>query len=340
MLFTPWRGVCAGQVRQPSRERIKWLISSGSASGGRAAWNHSTLDSHWRLVALAVVVIAFVLMQKRRTTSSAESSDRVRATRSTARRRATCGRELSDRVERVKQLHIQPLTLDHRDRFAEAWRSDQARFVDDPKGAWSKRTVSSRSDAGSRLPGRRLRAARGRRLGGSSARRAELSRRARHRGSRATRQASTEDLRVPWFTIARCSRTCSTPSSLNRGRPTDDRSQTPGRRTPVDRRPRGRERPRRGARRHTRSPAGTRERRRRQSARRARRRSAPARCSPGTRATTSVTAGPTSRRRSSTNRVRRSRTRTLWLLRQSNGWPRSSRRSARRWSSSGRRAGT
>jgi hypothetical protein len=43
--------------------------------------------------------------------------------------------ELARRAERVKALDIHPLEEGQRKRFADAWRSDQAKFVDDPKGA-------------------------------------------------------------------------------------------------------------------------------------------------------------------------------------------------------------
>jgi hypothetical protein len=42
---------------------------------------------------------------------------------------------LQARQERVEKLHIQPLALPERSRFADAWRSAQAQFVDDPPGA-------------------------------------------------------------------------------------------------------------------------------------------------------------------------------------------------------------
>lgn len=88
------------------------------------------------LVALAVVVIAFVLTRKRRT-------DELRGKFGPEYERLVhehgdahaAESELSNRVERVKQLHIKPLDGEHKRRFADAWRSDQARFVDDPKGA-------------------------------------------------------------------------------------------------------------------------------------------------------------------------------------------------------------
>ena len=42
---------------------------------------------------------------------------------------------LEKREERVEHLKIRPLDPQERERFAEAWRTDQSRFVDDPKQA-------------------------------------------------------------------------------------------------------------------------------------------------------------------------------------------------------------
>jgi type II secretory pathway pseudopilin PulG len=44
-------------------------------------------------------------------------------------------RELKEREERVDHLNIRSLDPEERDRFAERWRSTQAKFVDDPNGA-------------------------------------------------------------------------------------------------------------------------------------------------------------------------------------------------------------
>jgi hypothetical protein len=49
------------------------------------------------------------------------------------RRRAEL--ELEQRQKRVDKLDIQPLSVEDRRRFQQAWTRDQARFVDDPKGA-------------------------------------------------------------------------------------------------------------------------------------------------------------------------------------------------------------
>lgn len=44
-------------------------------------------------------------------------------------------RDLERREKRVERLHIEALSLRDRERFLAAWRTDQARFVDDPAGA-------------------------------------------------------------------------------------------------------------------------------------------------------------------------------------------------------------
>ena len=49
--------------------------------------------------------------------------------------RSRAERELESREKRVERLHIRALDPRDRERFAEAWREDQKRFVDDPKGA-------------------------------------------------------------------------------------------------------------------------------------------------------------------------------------------------------------
>ena len=44
-------------------------------------------------------------------------------------------RELDRRARRVEKLAIRPLPTTDRDRYAEMWRNEQARFVDDPRSA-------------------------------------------------------------------------------------------------------------------------------------------------------------------------------------------------------------
>ena len=42
---------------------------------------------------------------------------------------------LRERQTRVERLHIRPLSPENAERFAQAWRDVQAKFVDDPRGA-------------------------------------------------------------------------------------------------------------------------------------------------------------------------------------------------------------
>ena len=81
-------------------------------------------------------VTAFVLTQKRRSDELrgkfGPEYERLVHERGDARHAES---ELTDRIARVKQLQIKPITPEQRERFADAWRSDQARFVDDPKSA-------------------------------------------------------------------------------------------------------------------------------------------------------------------------------------------------------------
>src|SRR5688572_6571354 len=84
----------------------------------------------------AIGVAAWLYMRKRRSdglrTSFGSEYDRAREEHPDQR---SAERELTERKERVEQLHIRALSPDERDRFAERWRSSQAQFVDDPAGA-------------------------------------------------------------------------------------------------------------------------------------------------------------------------------------------------------------
>jgi hypothetical protein len=52
-----------------------------------------------------------------------------------ARGNPAAERELDWRTEHVRHLSIRPLRPDERERYAQAWRKRQGRFVDDPAGA-------------------------------------------------------------------------------------------------------------------------------------------------------------------------------------------------------------
>jgi hypothetical protein len=85
---------------------------------------------------LVLAVAVWIFMRKRRTDELrgryGPEYDRVVRERGDRRRAEAI---LEQREKRVEQLAIRPLPADERARFAEAWRSDQARFVDDPSRA-------------------------------------------------------------------------------------------------------------------------------------------------------------------------------------------------------------
>jgi hypothetical protein len=91
------------------------------------------------LIALALVVgmlAAWLVLQRRRSAYLRErfGPEYERAVQQIGdRRRAET--ELEQREKRVEQLQIRPLPLSEAQRFADAWRQVQARFVDDPSGA-------------------------------------------------------------------------------------------------------------------------------------------------------------------------------------------------------------
>jgi len=96
----------------------------------------------WVIVVIAILAItviaegAWIFFQNRRSVHLrgrfGPEYDRVVQERGSQRRAETA---LEKREKRVEKLHIRPLASRDRERFAAAWRVDQSRFVDDPKGA-------------------------------------------------------------------------------------------------------------------------------------------------------------------------------------------------------------
>jgi hypothetical protein len=90
------------------------------------------------IITLAIVAIAlcWILIRKRRSEHLRKrfgpEYDRVAQEHRNQRRAEAV---LETREKRVERLHIHPLTQKDRDHFVQAWLADQARFVDDPKGA-------------------------------------------------------------------------------------------------------------------------------------------------------------------------------------------------------------
>jgi len=92
---------------------------------------------------LAVAAAVWMYFEKQRTqklrSKFGPEYDRAIQEQHGNRKRAEMA--LENREKRVEMLHIRPLAREDRDRFAEAWRREQARFVDDPRGAVEKADV-------------------------------------------------------------------------------------------------------------------------------------------------------------------------------------------------------
>lgn len=93
----------------------------------------------WAVIIAAIVAVAivlwFVLRAKRTTHLRQRFGPEYQRALSEQGNRGRAERELENREKRVERLQIHALDPRDRERFAEAWREDQKRFVDDPKGA-------------------------------------------------------------------------------------------------------------------------------------------------------------------------------------------------------------
>jgi hypothetical protein len=88
------------------------------------------------VIAAAVIALAVLLQQRTRTQKlSGRFGPEYQHTLEETGDRRAAERELHAREQRVGEMAIRPLTADERDRFTPAWRSVQARFVDDPSGS-------------------------------------------------------------------------------------------------------------------------------------------------------------------------------------------------------------
>lgn len=88
------------------------------------------------IVAIIIVAAAFWYFLERRRTERLRTKfgpEYDRTVSEAGRRRGES--ILEHRSERVRKFTIRSLTNDERERFAAEWRREQARFVDDPKGA-------------------------------------------------------------------------------------------------------------------------------------------------------------------------------------------------------------
>lgn len=88
------------------------------------------------LLAVALAAVVLIIIGQRRTRSlrdkfGPEYDQTVKSMKS----RGKAESDLNRRIERVEELSIRPLSVADRTRFEESWQADQARFVDDPRGA-------------------------------------------------------------------------------------------------------------------------------------------------------------------------------------------------------------
>ena len=88
------------------------------------------------LALIAVVLAAYAISRTRRTARlqsqfGPEYDNVVHREGNQSRAEA----ELQNREARVKRFNIRPLSAHERERFAESWRQQQGRFVDDPRTA-------------------------------------------------------------------------------------------------------------------------------------------------------------------------------------------------------------
>ncbi len=88
------------------------------------------------LLAVALAAVVLVIIGQRRTRSLREKfGPEYDQTVKSMRSRGKAESDLNRRIERVEELAIRPLSSADRTRFEESWQADQARFVDDPRGA-------------------------------------------------------------------------------------------------------------------------------------------------------------------------------------------------------------
>jgi hypothetical protein len=90
------------------------------------------------VIVLAAAVVWLLLMRQRSKHLRSKFGPEYQRTVTELGDRTKAERDLERREKRVQRLNLHPLAPATRDRFADAWREDQARFVDDPKGAVAK----------------------------------------------------------------------------------------------------------------------------------------------------------------------------------------------------------
>jgi len=88
------------------------------------------------IAVIALAAVALIIIGQRRTRNLSEKfGPEYERTFQSMRDRSKAESELRKREERVEQFNIRPLAPTDRERFERNWHDDQARFVDDPRGA-------------------------------------------------------------------------------------------------------------------------------------------------------------------------------------------------------------
>ena len=88
------------------------------------------------VAALAIIAAAWMFIQKKRTDQlRSRFGPEYQRMLETDGDRRHAEAVLKERQQRVDKLDIRPLSAEDRQRFEQAWKREQAHFVDDPKGA-------------------------------------------------------------------------------------------------------------------------------------------------------------------------------------------------------------
>jgi hypothetical protein len=88
------------------------------------------------IAVIALAAVALIIVGQRRTRNLSEKfGPEYERTFQAMRDRGKAESDLQKRAERVQQFKIRPLAPEDRERFQKVWHDDQARFVDDPRGA-------------------------------------------------------------------------------------------------------------------------------------------------------------------------------------------------------------
>ena len=87
------------------------------------------------VVVLAAIVAWLLISRQRSKHLRSKFGPEYQRTLSEFGDRTKAERDLERREKRIESLNIRSLPPATRDRFMQAWHQDQARFVDDPKGA-------------------------------------------------------------------------------------------------------------------------------------------------------------------------------------------------------------